>query len=59
MIDNDLLKILACPQCKNPLKADEINDALLCEECLLSYPIHDGIPILLVDKSKKIKINEK
>ncbi len=55
MINDELLKILACPQCKGPLKYDNVSDAILCGECVLSYPIRDGIPILLVEEAQKIK----
>lgn len=52
MIDEELLKILACPKCKGELKLEE--DGLLCENCRLLYPIKDGIPIMLIDEAKKI-----
>lgn len=51
----DLLDILACPLCKNPLTltADEESDGevvrgtLRCESCQEDYPIEDSIPNLL------------
>ena len=52
MIDNDLLKMLVCPQSKAPLKLEE--DELLCEKSGLAYPIIDGIPILLIEEARKI-----
>ena len=53
MIDNDLLKILVCPQSKAPLKLE--GEELLCEKSGLAYPIIDGIPILLVEEARKIE----
>lgn len=54
MINKDLLEILACPQCKGPLKLQG-EDGLLCEKCSLLYEIKDDIPIMLIDKAKKIE----
>jgi len=49
MISQDLLDMLVCPVCKNPvvLKAD--GKSLKCGECRRVYPIQDDIPIMLVD----------
>jgi len=46
MIPKDLLDLLACPVCKAPLtmKGDS---SLRCGQCKVTYPIQDGIPILL------------
>ncbi len=54
MINKDLLEILACPQCKGPLQLQG-EDGLLCEKCALLYEIKDDIPIMLIDKAKKIE----
>jgi uncharacterized protein len=53
-IKKDLLDILACPQCKGPLKLTTAEDSLICEKCRLLYEIKDGIPIMLIDKAKQI-----
>jgi uncharacterized protein YbaR (Trm112 family) len=53
MIHKDLLEILACPQCKGPVKLKD-EDGLVCEKCMLLYEIRDDIPIMLIDKAKKI-----
>jgi uncharacterized protein len=55
MINKDLLEILACPQCKGPLQLQG-EDGLLCEKCSLLYEIRDDIPIMLIDKAKKIQL---
>ncbi len=54
MINKDLLKILACPQCKGPVKLRDEN-GLICEKCLLLYEIKDDIPIMLIEKAQKIE----
>jgi len=53
MIDRDLLEILACPACKSNVRSE--NEAIVCEnsKCGLSYPVRDGIPIMLVDEATK------
>lgn len=50
MIDKDLLNILACPQCKGAVKLKE-GAGIICEKCALLYEIHDGIPVMLIDKA--------
>jgi hypothetical protein len=49
-IDDDLLAILACPSDDHaPLR--EHDETLVCTICLTSYPIRDGIPVLLIDEA--------
>ena len=50
-IDLDLLKILACPKCKNELRLAQDESGLICEICRLKYPIEESIPIMLIDKA--------
>ena len=45
MIDNELLKIIACPRCKGDLVLGK--DKLACIKCKKDYEIKDDIPILL------------
>lgn len=61
MIAPDLLQMLVCPECRQPLSLITVaptragapgNDALKCAACRRVYPIRDGIPILLVDEAK-------
>ena len=53
MIDKELLEILACPQCKAPIREEA--DKLVCTnpKCGLRYPIRDGIPVMLIDEAEK------
>lgn len=53
MISDDLLKIIACPKCKGPLKLRG-SDQLICQACMVKYPIEDDIPILLIEKAVKL-----
>ncbi len=49
-LDPRLLAILACPVCRARLR--EENDRLVCEKTGVSYPIEDGIPVLLADRAE-------
>ena len=51
-LDAGLLELLACPSEDHaPLREDkrEGKDVLVCTHCATSFPIEDGIPVLLVD----------
>lgn len=51
-ISPSLLEILACPSADHaPLREDTVEgaDVLVCTVCRTSYPIEDGIPVLLID----------
>ena len=45
-IPENLLEILACPDCRSDLDYDS-SLKLVCSECSLEYKVIDGIPILL------------
>ncbi len=55
-LDPTLLEILACPcDAHAPLhrgtQADPEADALTCTSCGRSFPVIDGIPVLLLDEA--------
>lgn len=59
MIDAELLSILACPACKQPVELKESAGAegaaeqwLACVSCGRRYPVRDGIPIMLIDEAQ-------
>lgn len=54
MINRDLLDILACPQCKGPIQLTQDESGLVCDKCLLLYEIIDDIPVMLIDKAKRL-----
>ncbi len=55
-IDKKLLKILVCPVTKSNLIYNEKSSELISKKAGLAYPIEDGVPIMLVDKARKIKV---
>jgi uncharacterized protein YbaR (Trm112 family) len=53
-LDAELLEILACPSDDHaPLREDTRDGApvLVCTYCASSYPVEDGIPVLLLDEA--------
>ena len=53
-ISKELLEILACPQCKGEVKLNEQGSGLICQHCQLMYEIKDDIPIMLIEKARKL-----
>ena len=61
-LDPSLLEILACPACRSSLRVERLDDhpqdadpeELVCAnvECRRAYPVHDDIPVLLVDDAR-------
>jgi uncharacterized protein YbaR (Trm112 family) len=53
-IDATLLKMLACPSKDHaPLREERRGgaDILVCTACESTFPIEDGIPVLLLDEA--------
>jgi uncharacterized protein YbaR (Trm112 family) len=53
-ISKELLDILACPKCKGDIYLNDRDDGLICDACLLMYPIKDDIPVMLIDEAEHI-----
>ena len=53
-IDQELLDLLVCPQCKGNIPLNPNRDGLICETCRLVYAIEDDIPIMLVEEAKPL-----
>ncbi len=55
-VDSELMRILACPcsahaALRSGTVADPEADALTCTACGRSFPVTDGIPVLLLDEA--------
>ena len=51
ILDEEFLKILACPACHAPVRVD--GDRIVCTQCGLRYPIRDHIPIMLIEEAER------
>ena len=51
-ISKELLEILVCPLCKEPVELQEDEKGLKCVKCHRVYPIRDEIPVMLIDEAK-------
>ena len=49
LIPPELLEILVCPACRSELVEVETESCLRCTGCGRTYPVQDGIPVMLVD----------
>jgi uncharacterized protein YbaR (Trm112 family) len=54
-LDQQLLDILVCPQCKGELALIEGGVNLLCNRCQLKFPVRDDIPFMLVEEALDLK----
>ncbi|MCX6596429.1 MAG: Trm112 family protein [Acidobacteria bacterium] len=50
-ISKELLDLLVCPQCHQPLELLADSRGLKCQACKRVYPIQDDIPVMLIDKA--------
>ena len=52
-IDEELLAILACPECKS--KVVRTDNKIICQnpQCGLRFPIRDEIPVMLKEEAEK------
>ncbi len=52
--DPKMLELLVCPLTKTTLHYDRDRLELVSEQAGLAFPIRDGIPILLVEKARRL-----
>jgi uncharacterized protein YbaR (Trm112 family) len=55
-LPQDLLEILACPNCKGDLEYDEKKNILICRNCKVYYEIIEGIPNLIWEEAKPLEV---
>lgn len=51
MLSNELLEILACPQCHASLESLNNDEGLACATCGLVFPVRDSIPVMLLEEA--------
>jgi uncharacterized protein YbaR (Trm112 family) len=54
-LSQDLLDILACPQCKGVVSYNAAAAEIVCGPCHLAYPVRDDIPVMLVDEARSLE----
>jgi uncharacterized protein YbaR (Trm112 family) len=52
-LDDWLLEIIVCPNCRAGLRVDDAARKLVCTGCGRSYPVRHNIPVLLVDEARR------
>ena len=57
-VDPKLLEILVCPVTHARLRYDAEKQELISDAAGLAYPIRDGIPIMLQDEARPLKVSE-
>lgn len=57
LVDKQLLDILVCPVCKGKLIYKQ--NELICRFDRLSYPIREGIPVMLEKEARLLTLDEK
>jgi len=50
-LNEELLRILACPVCLKPVRELADGKGLECEQCGRIYPIRDGFPVMLPEEA--------
>ncbi len=53
-LDPWLLERLVCPMTRTPLRYDEPAQELISDAAGLAYPIHDGVPVMLVEEARRL-----
>jgi uncharacterized protein YbaR (Trm112 family) len=54
-LDRRLLEILVCPVTRGPLIYDAERQELVSKGANRAYPIHNGIPVMLVDEARVLE----
>ncbi|GHC19165.1 UPF0434 protein [Kushneria pakistanensis] len=57
-MDQELLAMLVCPESGGKLEYHRDTNELLCRESGLAYPITDGIPVMLVNRARRLSVEE-
>ena len=55
-MDESLLEILRCPACDDHPRVELKDDKLVCRACGSSYPIVNGIPVMLPDETDRKEV---
>ena len=50
LISPELLAIMQCPACTGELAEEHEPPSLVCQQCGHTYPVTDGIPVMMLDE---------
>ena len=53
-IDPRMLEYLVCPVTRGPLVYDARRQELVSRGAHLAFPIHGGIPVMLIDEARRL-----
>jgi uncharacterized protein YbaR (Trm112 family) len=53
-LQKEFLEILVCPECKQKVRLNPAEDALICDQCKLAYDICEEIPVMVRDKARAL-----
>ncbi|MCK4709522.1 MAG: Trm112 family protein [Gammaproteobacteria bacterium] len=53
-MDKKALNGLVCPKCQSKLEYDKKAQELICQNDQLAYPVHDGIPVMLIEEARSL-----
>lgn len=53
-IDRRMLEYLVCPVTRGPLVYDATRRELISRGAHLAFPIHGGIPVMLIDEARRL-----
>ena len=53
--EKKILNLVVCPKTKKSLIWDKKNNELISKKAKLAYPIINGIPILVVEKARRLE----
>ena len=53
--ERNILDLVVCPKTKKSLVWDKKNNELISRKAKLAYPIISGIPVLIVEKARRLE----
>ena len=56
IVDTHLLELLVCPVTHDTLEYNKETQELISRKAKLAFPIHNGIPILVIDEARKLDL---
>lgn len=53
-MDKKQIEMIVCPECNSKLKYEKASKELVCEKCNIAFPVVDGIPVMLIEETRKL-----